>query len=231
MSVVGKVVSSVFGGGSSDTPKYEDKASQVQMDMFNRSLKEMKPYSDMGKRFLPEFETAVKEGVPGWWQGKNYPEQIEGLGGRLGLDQINEDPIFQWRLKTMQDELNKSMAGEGKLYSSMAPERYAHVVNALTAEEADKAYSRQFSELSTLQGMGQQEQEAQYRKMLDLLKVGTGAASQAGQYAQQTGQNLGGLYANLAGTSAMERGQTQDIMGGLLGTGAGLFAGMKGWLG
>lgn len=122
----------------------------------------------------------------------NYTGDFTDLvTGKAPID-YRADPIFKADRKEMKRTLNRGQASVGKLRSS----------------DTDNAIVRN---MSTLQN---QAYGRKYGGMLDLLKLGSGAAGSAGAWGQNTGNALAGLYGAQGNAGA-------NTIGGMFGTGMG----------
>lgn len=111
--------------------------------------------------------------------------------GKAPID-YQSDPMFKADKKEMMRTLNRGQASLGKLRSS----------------DTDNAIVRN---LSTLQNQAYQRK---YGGLLDLLKLGSGAASSAGSYGANTGNALAGVYGNAGNAQA-------NMYGGMFASGMG----------
>ena len=135
------------------------------------------------------------------------PQFADVASGKAPMDYTN-DPIYQADKAEMIRTLNRGQSSKGSLKSS----------------DTDNALTRN---LSTLMNSAYQRK---YGGLLDLLKLGSGAASSAGAYGANTGNALAGVYSNAGNNQA-------NTIGGMFGSGMGalnnyqlynLLAAMKG---
>jgi len=136
-----------------------------------------------------------------------YAPQFADVASKGGFD-YTSDPIYQADKAEMIRALNRGQASKGLLRSS----------------DTDNAMTRN---LSTLMNNAY---ARKYGGLLDLLKLGSGAASSAGTYGANTGNALAGVYSNAGNNQA-------NMYGGMFASGMGalnnyqlynLLAGMKG---
>lgn len=120
-----------------------------------------------------------------------YAPQFADVASKGGADYTN-DPIYQADKAEMIRTLNRGQSSKGSLRSS----------------DTDNAMTRN---LSTLMNNAYQRK---YGGLLDLLKLGSGAASSAGSYGANTGNALATVYGNAGNNQA-------NTIGGMFGSGMG----------
>lgn len=136
------------------------------------------------------------------------------------------DPTYQYRQKEMQKTIDQAAAARGNYNSRAAINALSEGNMALTADESEKQFQRalagytantstalsdynadyqrekdlygnQYGKITDLYNMSSQIGSQDYNKLIDLVKIGQGAASTAGAGAQATGQGLSSIYGNL----------------------------------
>lgn len=177
--------------------------------------------------------------------------QIPGLESDVPLN-LDEDQIYQLQRDEMMKQLNRRYAAGGQYASSDADnavtrnllpymqDAYSRNLdtvnrrnqNALTSyglgyQRQGDIYGRDRSQLMDLYNLQSNMGDRQYGRVLDMAKIGAGAAQTAGQNAMATGQGLASTYMNQGNTLAniaQQRGQDQANMWGGIG-GAAMGAG------
>lgn len=185
--------------------------------------------------------TATSGGIDPTGGAGEYMSSLEGLPA-LSLPSFNfafnpEDPTYKFRQAEMEKTINQAAAARGNWNSRPTINALAYGNMGLTADETEKQfgralssyeadygrskdlYSSQYGKLTDLYNMASQLGGVNYNKILDMVKIGQGAAGTAGQGALATGQGLASTYGNLGSSLAnteLIKGQTQsDLWSGL----------------
>jgi len=161
------------------------------------------------------------------------------LQGQVNVDYAN-DPLLQAQRAEMERALNRRASAGGKMYSSDAEnalirntmplmqDAYGRALgdlerqnqNALAMygldyQRGQDMYSRQSGNIFDRYNMATRADDSQYGRLLDMAKIGSGAAHTAGQNAMSLGQGLASnqLYAgNAAAQGHLASGQANAQM-------------------
>jgi len=170
--------------------------------------------------------------------------RMPSLRSNVNIDMEN-DPIFQAQREEMLKQLNRRYASTGQYASSdadnavvrnMLPfmqDAYSRNIDTLNRENQNALtsyglgyqrqgdiYGRDTSRLMDLYNLQSNMGDRQYGRVLDMAKIGAGAAQTAGQNAMATGQGIASTYQNQGNTLAniaSVNGQNQANMWGGLG--------------
>lgn len=147
---------------------------------------------------------------------------------------VNEDDeVFKWRQGQAQKSIEQAAAARGMYNSRPTINALADANMALTGSEVE----RQQNQLRNLYGMAMGLGGANYNKLIDLVKIGQGAAGTAGGFGQNVAQGLSSVYGNMGNANAMNslmQGQNMSNMFGGISSGlqnAGMLYGLGGGFG
>lgn len=163
------------------------------------------------------------------------------------------DPTYQYRQKEMEKTINQAAAARGNYNSRPVINALSEGNMALTADESEKQFGRAldsynanistalsqfgadygratdtynsgYGKLTDLYNMSMGTGASDYNRLIDLVKIGQGSASSAGQGAIATGQGLASTYGQLGSqlaNIAMQQGANQTALtSGILGMGS-----------
>jgi hypothetical protein len=174
---------------------------------------------------------------------------IPGLQSQVNID-LENDPIYKLQAEEMTKQLNRRYGAQGRFASSGAEDAMSRNLlpfmqdsysrnldtmnrenqNALTTyglgyQQQGDTYGRNSSRLMDLYNMQSNMGDRQYGRVLDMAKIGSGAAQTAGQNAMATGQGIASTYMNQGNTLANlanQQGQNSaNMIGGMAGAGMG----------
>jgi len=146
-----------------------------------------------------------------------------------------EDEIYKWRQKKTEETINRFQAGRGTWNSRAAMNALVDSNMALQADEigrqfqqnylrkSDKyktlaemtnaldvnEFQREYTRLLDLYNTGRLEDETDYNRLLDMVKIGTGASAATGSAAMGTGQGVASSLTNMGtaqGMNALRQG-------------------------
>lgn len=147
------------------------------------------------------------------------------------MDELQQDPGYQFRLQEGMDAIQHSAAARGGITTGATLEDLTRYSQGLASTEYGSAYGRARDEYESAYRTFQQNQANQYSRLMGISGMGqqaVGQYGQAGQYAAGTaagiyGQSAGQIgqsYQNQAGAQASGiAGQANAWMGGLQGVG------------
>ena len=142
---------------------------------------------------------------------KKFMDLLEKLDFKLDLN----DPIYQWQKAQTEEAVNAAMAARGGYDSRVAINALADANMQLQSNEINRQYSqnylRQYGQLVDLYNMANQQGQAKYNSLLDLVKIGSGASASAGQNAIYTGSALSDIYGSQAAGQAAVAQQKAGI--------------------
>jgi hypothetical protein len=228
-------------------------ATESQERMFDQMLAMQQPYMQAGQTALPFLQSQV--GAPmdpasrqllsklGTMRmptrqlqlpGYQAPEAFQAPEFRVDME---ESPIYKWRLAQEQEQLDKTLAQMGMVGSGARIERRGDIVGRLGAEESERAYqrareryAREYGAEAEKYGRGLQQAEGGYgRGVQQALQQ---RQSEETDYARRYGQlsdlfNIRqgleqGKYSQALNLANIGRGAATAAGGGALQTGAGI---------
>lgn len=181
-SVVGGALSSK---GSKSAAKTQadaaTRAAEMQLEQYNQTRDDLKPYTDAGGYGLDQLLTGYKDG---------------SLTKPFTMADYQQDPGYQFRLQQGMNNIQGSAAAGGGLLSGATLKALNSYNSDLASQEYNNAYSRYGND-----------QQNRYARLMDLARMGQNSAVQTGTMGQSAvgaaGANLtSGANASAAGTVA-----------------------------
>ena len=174
------------------------------------SIKEMqkyyKPFYDLGVSNIPALNAADPTGGSG-----QYIDQLKDYGTNFEFDYAN--PAYTQQLAETTRINDQNLASRGMYNSRAALNLQDQSARNLVTTEYDKQYARGYGNLTDLFNMTNQNAGTNYGKLLDMVKIGSGASSSAGQGSLAAGQSSANLYAGL-GAMPMNYAILSKLLGG-----------------
>jgi len=209
------------GVGSYLSSRGADKAGEatkrgidVQRDMFDLSRKDFEPFLKAGTSGVDQLLSERPRDASNWFRSAGgYARGLEDYGANFQFDPT--EPIYQQRLEQSQEGIDKILASRGLFNSRPGMNMIQDSFENIQATEFDKQYRRGYSNLTDLFGMSTQLGGIEYSKLLDLAKIGQGAAGSAGQFGVQTGQGIANSYSDIGLTEIMKGNAQADFASGL----------------
>lgn len=176
-------------------------ANATQLYMYNQNREDTQPYRETGAMALGRLKG-----------------QMDEFGRGFTMQDYQQDPGYQFRMKEGMKALQGTAAARGNLNSGATLKALARYGQDYASQEYNNAFNRfqtdqtnRFNRLSSLAGLGQ----------TSVAQVG-----QAGQnYANAYGQNVTGAANAQAAYGQQQQGMTM----GMLGLGLGAYGGANGW--
>jgi hypothetical protein len=203
MSIVSGTVAAFKG---SDAIKDAAKTSaDAQTYIYNDTKKRFEPYEEVGKNALP--------GLKGFDAAHPTPSFEETVSKPMEGWNYEQSPAYKAKYTIGMEELNKQLQARGLAPSGVGATRAADLNRRLTSEDYNAERSYRTGQLTDLYKGRLSENTDRYNKILDQIKVGTGASASLGQ--------AGNQYADSVGKNAMAVGEAQanlySGLGGLSG--------------
>ena len=225
-------------------------AARVQKQIYEQTRKDFAPYQYGGYQGLSQLTgqtityTDPQTGETRTIQGTGAPyDLMKGVGEQPSwekeytqqLGKYTESPAYQAQNAIAQQNLQRQLAARGLNYGATGASAGAELSRQLTATDYDKYRQDLASRYAALQGEYGQRRDInaqQYNQLLDLAKIGQGAAGSTGaagtQYGQQVGQTQGSL-ANIYQQSGQQAAQNWGDIG--KGNTMAVAAGLSSWFG
>lgn len=156
-------------------------AAEMQLEQYNQTRDDLKPYTDAGGYGLDQLLTGYKDG---------------SLTKPFSMADYQQDPGYQFRLEQGMNNIQGSAAAGGGLLSGATLKALNSYNSDLASQEYNNAYSRYGND-----------QQNRYARLMDLARMGQNSAVQTGTMGQSAvgaaGANLtSGANASAAGTVA-----------------------------
>lgn len=139
-------------------------------------------YRDVTKQVY----TKTGAGIDPTGGAEKYLTQLENF--KPTFDE--NDPIYVWRQEQAEKAVNKILASRGLYDSRVGINALADQNRALTAEESDKQYTRQYGKLTDMINTSMNVGKTKYGAAYDLARMGAGAASGGASSALATGTGV-----------------------------------------
>lgn len=164
----------------------QDRATQLQYDMFNRNKADVQPWVNTGKLSLDQLSTFM--GLPG---GNSTDPNFGSLTRQFGMSDFQADPGYQFRLQQGADMIKNQASALGGVNSGATLKSLSDYAQGQASSEYQNAYNRWnttlnniFSRLSGVAGTGA-------NAAMGIAGIGTTVAGQAGANTANAGQLLG----------------------------------------
>lgn len=162
-----------------------DRASQVQMDMFNKQVELQKPFREAG--LTAQNQLLQLLGIGGDKNAAGYGSAAQAFG----MKQFNADPGYQFRQDEGMKALERSAAARGGLLSGSALKGITRFGQQTASDEYSNAFNRY-----------QVERNARLNPLQSLMGAGQTGANTLTQAAGQLGQGLSGTIQNAGAARA-----------------------------
>lgn len=157
-----------------------DRASQIQLDMYNQTRQDLDPYKQAGATSLSQM---MGQMTPDGYFNQTYTGQ-----------DIYSDPSYQFRLQQGQDAIQSSAAAQGGLLSGATLKALQNHGQESASQEYSNAYNRFNAD-----------QTNRYNRLSNLVGIGQNAAAQVGNAGAQTAQAVANN--TMAGANSIAAGQ------------------------
>ena len=144
----------------------------------------------------------------------------ESFGVGPDVDPLNA--LYEWEKEQGEEAINRMMSARGKYNSGTAIEALSEYNRALSAEESQRRYGRavdeygrQYGQQFDLFNMTQSLADKRYGKVMDVLKLGTGASASMNQAGMRTGENISSTQlgaGNVLASAELMKGQAGSQM-------------------
>lgn len=189
----------------------------TQMEMFEKSMEQFKPFYEAGVRGISGLE-----GAPSGAEAPSFPSPD------IAFKFDPEDQMYKIQREEGERAINRILASRGLHDSRPGINVLADFNRRLIAEETQKQYGRGVEQYGreyagamdkfNIENVLAQQEAGKYR---DIVQMGAGAAGSMGQSALQTGQGVASQYGQMGGVQAnalMRQGQAQAGMWQDIGT-------------
>jgi hypothetical protein len=160
----------------------------------------------LGVSNIPALNAADPTGGAG-----QYTEALKNYGTNFKFDATN--PAYTQQLSETTRLNDQNLAARGMYNSRAGLNLQDQSARNLTATEFDKQYSRGYTNLMDMFNMTSKTGATQYGKLLDMVKIGSGASAAAGQGSLASGQSEANLYSGL-GAMPMNYAILQNLLSG-----------------
>lgn len=201
---------SLFGafkgkGSIDDAVNAANKASKQGVDfqkyMYDTAMANYEPFRQLGLGAIPGMSGVDPTGGAG-----DFLTKLGDLSSNFKFNE--EDPAYKYKMDQSTKNINQQLAARGLYNSRAGLNLQDESGRAIMADEYDKQYGRAYSSLMDQFNMSSKLGATNYSKLMDLIKIGTGASSSAGNAAMQLGQGVASSYGQMGG---------YDILGGQAG--------------
>jgi hypothetical protein len=216
MTVAG-LGSSVLGGllgynaqqNSIDAAKDTSKDSiAFQKYMYDQAVNNYAPFRQLGLDNISALNSASATGDSG-----KYISELESLGKNFTFDAT--DPAYTQKMKLATEANDKALASRGMYNSRAGLNLQDETTRNIQASEYDKQFNRKYGTISDLFNMTNKNAATDYSKLLDMVKIGSGAASSAGSAATNLGSSVASTYGQLANNELQSGQSTASLFSGL----------------
>jgi hypothetical protein len=159
-------------------------------DAIDKMQKYYQPFYDLGVNNIPAWQAADPTGGQ-----KKFADELAELGKNFKFDPT--DPAYVYKMDEMTKAANQNLAARGMYNSSAGLNLLDRGGRGIMAEEYDKQYQNKYGALSDQWRMAGQTGGTEYNKLLDALKIGSGASGSAGAGALAGGQSTANLWSGL----------------------------------
>lgn len=125
------------------------------------------------------------------------------------------DPAYKYKTEEATKSIDKALASRGLFDSRAGVNMLADSDRAITADEYDKQYNRKYGSLMDLFKMSSALGETEYQRLLDAVKVGSGAGASAGQLGNSAASNLISSYGSMAQAGAQNSANNASLWSGI----------------
>lgn len=184
----------------------QEKAIAAQQEQFEAQKEALEPWQQAGLEALQTIQQGIADGS---FDLSQY-----------GMDDLIQDPGYQFRLEQSQNALDRQAARAGKLISGDQLAGAADLAGQMASQEFGNAFARTASE-----------RDVRYNILQDVAGRGYGAATALAGVAGQQGQNIANAYTNIGAAQGQGAINVGNAWGNAL-TGA-MTAGQQGisnWL-
>jgi hypothetical protein len=202
-AVIGAGASIYAAGESADAISgAAQTSSDTQRYIFDRNTALNDPFYQAGKAAVP--------GLTGWDAANPLPDYKSTVTDPMASWDYTQSPAYKAKYDLGMVELNKQLQARGLAPSGVGATRAADLQRNLTAADygTERAYTQ--GNLTDIYKSRYSQNTDRYNRLLDQVKMGTGASAQMGA--------AGNQYANAVGQNAMAAGNAQ----------AGFYAGIPG---
>jgi hypothetical protein len=202
-AVLGAGASIYAAGKSSDAISgAAQTSSDTQRYIFDRNTQLNDPFYQVGKAAVP--------GLAGWDAANPLPDYKSTVTDPMAAWDYKRSPAYDAKYTLGMEELNKQLQARGLAPSGVGATRAADLARKLTSEDyaGERAYAQ--GNLTDIYKSRYSQNADRYNRILDQIKLGTGASAQMGA--------AGNQYADAVGRNAMAAGEAQ----------AGFYAGIPG---
>ncbi len=210
--IVTAVVGSAIIGGAASYLAADKSADAIENAAARSSDTQLMIYNDQRKRWEP-YEEIGKGALPGLKKfGTDYPTPSfeDTVSKPMDAWDYEQSPAYKAKYTLGMEELNKQLQARGLAPSGVGATRAADLARRLTAEDYAKERDYRRGTLVDVYKGRLSENMDRYNKILDLIKVGQGAAGELGR--------AGNIYAGEVGKNTMAAGNAQaDFYSGLAG--------------
>lgn len=126
-----------------------------------------------------------------------------------------DDPAYKYKKEESTKSIDKALASRGLFDSRAGVNMLTDADRAITAEEYDKQYNRQYGGLTDLFNMSSKLGETGYQSLLDAVKVGSGSGASAGSMGNQATGNTVSAYGQMAQAGSQNDANNASLYSGL----------------
>jgi hypothetical protein len=155
--------------------KSADKASQIQMDMFNRTQANLTPWMQSGQAAL----SGLNE-FTGVMPGGGFNPNAPGMKP-FGMEDFQQSPSYQFNLQEGQKAIDKAASARGMYYAPQTLQDTAKFSQGLASNEFMNAYNRY-----------NQDQGNQFNRLFAMSGSGQNAAANIGGFGANAANNVAG---------------------------------------
>ena len=158
-------------------------ASDTDRYIYDRNQELFKPYYDVGTAALP--------GLSAWDANNPLPSYQETVLDPMSAWKYEQSPAYKAQYALGSQELNRQLQARGLGASGIGANRAADLSRKLTAADYGNERAYQLGNYQDLYKSKYSENADRYNRLLDQVKVGTGASQQMGQAGNQYAQGIG----------------------------------------
>lgn len=142
-----------------------------------------------------------------------YLAGLEDLSTNFKFDP--NDPGYKYKTEEAQKSIDKALAARGLFDSRAGVNMLADSDRAIMADEYGQQYDRKYGSLMDLFKMSSSLGETEYQKLLDAVKVGTGAGAAAGSLGNAGASNIISSYGQMSAAGAQDDANKASLWSGI----------------
>lgn len=207
--IAGSMIQGGAAKSAANTAASADQAAtQAQLQMFNQSEADLKPYNQVGQAYLPQYGQFWDQSAKGL---QNYLDLMQShIPGQITSQNISDIPGYQQTLQQGESALQNAAAAKGLGVSGAALKGATNYGTGLAQQGYQNLFNNQqtiYGDYGNLYSGASNLYNTAFNQLSNVTNQGENAAARQGQNAVTTGQGIAGSTqaagaAQAAGTTA-----------------------------